>query len=73
MKNFEHANIIKLLGVCLQTEPIYAVMEYMLYGDLKTYLLARRHLVNEKNQSDDSDISPKRLTMMVLDIARALR
>lgn len=36
----------------------------MLYGDLKTYLLARRHLVNDKI-SDDSDVSPKRLTLMV--------
>lgn len=35
MKRFDHPNIIKLLGVCLQTEPIYAVMEFMLYGDLK--------------------------------------
>lgn len=46
-------------------------MEFMLYGDLKTYLLARRHLVNQKI-SEDSDFSPKRLTMMALDIARAL-
>lgn len=71
MKRFDHANIVRLLGVCLQTEPIYAVMEFMLYGDLKTYLLARRHLVNEK-MCDDSDISPKQLTKMALDIARAL-
>lgn len=71
MKRFEHSNIVQLLGVCLQTEPIYAVMEFMLYGDLKTYLLARRHLVNEKI-CDESDISPKRLTMMALDVARAL-
>lgn len=78
MKRFDHSNVIKLLGVCLQTEPIYAVMEFMLYGDLKTFLLARRHLVNEKSHHhhhhhhDDSDISSKRLTMMALDIARAL-
>lgn len=71
MKRFDHSNIIKLLGVCLQTEPIYAVMEFMLYGDLKTFLLARRHLVNEKI-AEDSDISPKRLTMMAYDVARAL-
>lgn len=71
MKRFDHSNIIKLLGVCLQSEPIYAVMEFMLYGDLKTYLLARRHLVNDKI-TDDSDISPKRLTMMALDVAKAL-
>jgi len=25
-------------------------MEYMLYGDLKTSLLARHHLVNERNR-----------------------
>lgn len=71
MKRFDHRNIVKLLGVCLQTEPIYTIMEYMLYGDLKTYLLARRHLVGEK-VNDDSDISPKRLTTMVLDISKAL-
>lgn len=45
MKRFEHKNIVKLLAVCLQSEPLYAVMELMLYGDLKTYLLGRRHLV----------------------------
>ncbi|XP_061510796.1 uncharacterized protein LOC4578387 [Anopheles gambiae] len=71
MKRFDHNNIVRLLGVCLQSEPVYTVMEFMLYGDLKTYLLARRHLVNSK-QSEDSDISNKRLTMMALDVSRAL-
>ena len=36
MKRFKHNNIVKLLGVCTRNEPIYTVMEYMLYGDLKT-------------------------------------
>lgn len=71
MKRFDHKNIVKLVAVCLQTEPLYAIMEFMLYGDLKTYLLARRHLVNDK-LSDDSDVSPKRLTLMALDVARGL-
>uniref|UniRef100_A0A182PFP9 receptor protein-tyrosine kinase n=1 Tax=Anopheles epiroticus TaxID=199890 RepID=A0A182PFP9_9DIPT len=71
MKRFDHNNIVRLLGVCLQSEPVYTIMEFMLYGDLKTYLLARRHLVNSK-QSEDSDISNKRLTMMALDVSRAL-
>uniref|UniRef100_A0A182WH48 receptor protein-tyrosine kinase n=1 Tax=Anopheles minimus TaxID=112268 RepID=A0A182WH48_9DIPT len=44
MKRFDHNNIVRLLGVCLQSEPVYTIMEFMLYGDLKTYLLARRHL-----------------------------
>ena len=36
MKRFDHKNIVKLLGVCTRTEPIYTLMEFMLYGDLKT-------------------------------------
>lgn len=71
MKRFDHKNIVKLLGVCLQSEPIYTIMEFMLYGDLKTYLLARRHMVNEK-VTDDSDISSKRLTMYAMDVSRGL-
>lgn len=71
MKRFDHKNVVKLVGVCLESEPLYTIMEFMLYGDLKTFLLARRHLVKEK-LTEDSDISPKRLTMMALDIARAL-
>ncbi|XP_068150223.1 uncharacterized protein [Drosophila tropicalis] len=71
MKKFDHRNIIKLLAVCVQSEPIYTIMEFMLYGDLKTYLLARRNMVNEKTM-DESDISAKRLTMYSMDIAQGL-
>jgi Protein tyrosine and serine/threonine kinase len=48
---------VKLLGVCTRNEPVYTVMEYMLYGDLKTYLLARRHLVNERNREELDEVS----------------
>ena len=36
MKRFDHKNIVKLLGVCTRNEPVYTVMEFMLYGNLKT-------------------------------------
>ena len=36
MKRFDNKNIVKLLGVCTRNEPVYTVMEWMLYGDLKT-------------------------------------
>ncbi|XP_076285290.1 uncharacterized protein LOC143211458 [Lasioglossum baleicum] len=72
MKRFEHKNIIKLLGVCIKGEPVLTVMEFMLYGDLKTYLLARRHLVNDQSYEDSDEISSKKLTAMALDVARAL-
>ncbi|XP_039951750.1 uncharacterized protein LOC120768986 [Bactrocera tryoni] len=71
MKRLNHNNIVTLLGVCLQTEPIYTIMEFMLYGDLKTYLLARRHLLKGK-VTEDSDVSSKRLTMYAMDVARGL-
>lgn len=72
MKRFDHKNIVKLLAVCLQKEPLYMLSEFMLYGDLKTFLLARRHLVDDKIIDDNNDISPKRLTLMALDIGRGL-
>lgn len=32
MKRFEHKNIVRLLGVCTKNEPVYTIMEFMLYG-----------------------------------------
>nr|XP_045615701.1 uncharacterized protein LOC123768923 isoform X1 [Procambarus clarkii]XP_045615702.1 uncharacterized protein LOC123768923 isoform X1 [Procambarus clarkii]XP_045615703.1 uncharacterized protein LOC123768923 isoform X1 [Procambarus clarkii]XP_045615704.1 uncharacterized protein LOC123768923 isoform X1 [Procambarus clarkii] len=73
MKRFAHKNIVQLLGLCTHQEPIYMVMEFMLYGDLKTYLLARRHLVSDKSlHNEEDEISSKRLTSMALDVCRAL-
>uniref|UniRef100_A0A0A9YGC2 receptor protein-tyrosine kinase n=1 Tax=Lygus hesperus TaxID=30085 RepID=A0A0A9YGC2_LYGHE len=72
MKRFDHKNIVQLLAVCTKSEPVYTIMEFMLYGDLKTFLLARRHLVNDGQHDDSDEISSKMLTNMALDIARAL-
>lgn len=72
MKRFKHINIVQLLGVCTRGEPVYAVMEYHLHGDLKTYLLSRRNLVGS-DCKEAEDISPARLTQMALDIASGLK
>lgn len=72
MKRFDHKNIVRLLGVCTSGEPVYTVMEFMLYGDLKTYLLARRHLVKESNRNQSEEVSDMCLTAMALDVARGL-
>ncbi|XP_064467335.1 atrial natriuretic peptide receptor 2-like [Ornithodoros turicata] len=72
MKRFDHKNIVRLLGVCTVGEPVYTIMEFMLYGDLKTYLLARRHLVKEPNRNLSDEASDKCLTAMALDVARGL-
>ena len=51
--------------MCTRNEPVYTVMEFMLYGDLKTYLLARRHLVNERNREEMDEVS-NRYTLLNL-------
>jgi hypothetical protein len=77
MKRFDHKNVVRLLGVVTKTEPVCTVMEFMLYGDLKNYLLARRHLAVDGGFGAEADeaaeeVSPRRLTNMALDVARAL-
>merc|ERR1719347_166916 len=47
-------------------------MEFMLYGDLKTYLLARRHLVRDDNRDEVGEVSDTKLTQMSLDVAMGL-
>ncbi|KAJ0182182.1 hypothetical protein K1T71_002904 [Dendrolimus kikuchii] len=71
MKRFEHKNVVRLLGVVTKTEPVCTVMEFMLYGDLKGYLLARRHLAGAGG-AEGEEVSAARLTAMALDAARAL-
>ncbi|KAL4706440.1 hypothetical protein ACJJTC_004981, partial [Scirpophaga incertulas] len=68
MKRFDHENVVRLLGVVTKTEPVCTVMEYMLHGDLKSFLLARRHLAVEGAE----EVAPRRLTGMARDAARAL-
>ena len=44
MLDFDHPNILKLLGVCFETEnnvPII-LLPYMANGDLKSFLLKKR-------------------------------
>ncbi|CAH3138826.1 unnamed protein product [Porites lobata] len=71
MKVFDHKNIVKLLGVCTKGEPAYAVMELMIHGDLKNFLLARRQFANQ-NCKEADDVTPTKLTMMATDITNGL-
>ncbi|CAG5120743.1 unnamed protein product [Candidula unifasciata] len=71
MKCFKHENIVLLLGVCTRKEPIYAVMEFLLHGDLKTYLLSRRSLVGQ-GVKEAEDVKAENLTQMAVDVAQGL-
>ena len=38
MANFEHENIVELIGICLDNDPNFLILELMEGGDLLTYL-----------------------------------
>lgn len=42
MSHFKHAHILQLLGVCLDNNPNFIIMELMEGGDLLSYLRSRR-------------------------------
>ena len=37
-RNFNHPNIVKVLGVCVDNDPVYIIMELMPGGDLLKFL-----------------------------------
>ena len=47
-------------------------ISHLSYGDLKTYLLARRHLVTERDREDCDEVSCRRLTSMAADVSSGL-
>jgi serine/threonine protein kinase len=49
---FEHKNIVRLLGVCLEKEPHWLILELMEGGDLLSYIRSCR----------PSDVSEGRVT-----------
>lgn len=51
LEQYDHPNIVKLIGICSAKEPIYIVMELMLGGDFLTFLRKKGH-----------GCSPKQLT-----------
>ncbi|XP_053330351.1 tyrosine-protein kinase Fer isoform X1 [Spea bombifrons] len=42
LKQYDHANIVKLIGVCTQRQPIYIVMELVPGGDFLSYLRKKK-------------------------------
>ena len=41
-----HRNIVRMLGCCVNSDPIFLVLEYMPYGDLLHWLRNKRIQVN---------------------------
>nr|XP_009858066.1 tyrosine-protein kinase Fer isoform X1 [Ciona intestinalis] len=43
LKGYDHKNIVRLIGVCTDRQPIYIVMEFVSGGDLVKYLKQNQH------------------------------
>ncbi|CAK6444417.1 unnamed protein product [Pipistrellus nathusii] len=58
LKQYDHPNIVKLIGVCTQRQPIYIIMELIPGGDFLSYLRKKK-----------DEIKPKLLVKFSLDAA----
>ncbi|XP_075227577.1 receptor protein-tyrosine kinase sevenless [Lycorma delicatula] len=68
MGNFQHEHILQLLGVCLDNDPSFIIMELMEGGDLLSYLRANRPLIHT-----ESGLTLVDLLAMSVDVARGCR
>ena len=79
MHEFNHPNILRLLGVCIEQEPLCMMFEYMELGDLNNFLRKNdpTKLTGSK-QSLSSDkmpsviLNPQQLVNMAVDVAAGL-
>ncbi|XP_037337352.2 tyrosine-protein kinase Fes/Fps [Pungitius pungitius] len=61
LKQYEHPNIVKLIGVCTQKQPIFIVMELVEGGDFLSFL---RH--------EGNSLKPKMLVKMTENVASGM-
>ncbi|KIH68288.1 hypothetical protein ANCDUO_01372, partial [Ancylostoma duodenale] len=71
--NFDHPNIVKLLGVCLEGPKEYIILELMEGGDLLNFLRASyesRAEFSSPTDSFPSQVSLRDVLSMLIDIGR---
>ncbi|XP_061600103.1 tyrosine-protein kinase Fes/Fps isoform X2 [Cololabis saira] len=61
LKQYNHPNIVKLIGVCTQKQPIYIVMELVQGGDFLSFL-----------RNDSQSLKPKVLVKMTENVAAGM-
>ncbi|XP_030377997.1 protein sevenless [Scaptodrosophila lebanonensis] len=65
MSNFKHENIVRLIGVCFDSESISLIMEHMEAGDLLSYLRAAR----PNSEQSQPTLQLGELLAMCIDVA----
>ena len=80
MDTFDHPNILKLLGVCIDQEPLCMIFEFMELGDLNMFLrqnspdrlAGSNPSLNRCGKPVKSTLSTQQLVCMAMDIAAGL-
>ena len=77
MKYFDHDNVLKLVGVCVDTytsSAPYIIMPLMSHGSLLSYLVKERHNLSVAESSDIELVSSvqKQLLSMCLQISKGM-
>ena len=75
MKHFDHLNVLKLVGVCVDTGSApYIIMPLMSHGSLLSYLVKERHNLTVAESSDIELVSSvqKQLLSMCLQISEGM-
>uniref|UniRef100_A0A1B6LY24 receptor protein-tyrosine kinase n=1 Tax=Graphocephala atropunctata TaxID=36148 RepID=A0A1B6LY24_9HEMI len=68
-----HPNVVTLLGCCTEKEPIYLVMEYVMYGKMLSFLRDHRTRAHYYNFSDAGDaLTSRDLTVFGYCVARGM-
>lgn len=62
LSDLNHPNVVRLLAVCLETEPYLIVLEYLSYGDLKSLLRLSR--------SPNLSLDKSHLISLALDVSQ---
>ena len=66
MKNFQHRNVMSMLGVCLDAGPApYLVLPFMKHGDLLSYLKSNREdlILSDEVEENKVNVVCKRDTV----------
>lgn len=81
MNTFDHPNILKLLGVCIDQEPLCMIFEFMELGDLNMFLrqnspdrllAGSNPPLNRCGKPVKTTVSTQQLVCMAMDIAAGL-
>lgn len=71
----KHINIINLLGCCSQDGPLYVIVEFAPYGNLKDFLKSNHPKLDDIGRNSDEECKPilqKELVSFAFQVARGM-